>query len=1079
MRRLLLSLLLALLLLATVSALPSITHKIGNGVYTENVLARVEQDKAFIKSGEEARLRITEKSMHGVKNLCFNFHGVNISLVEMQTIKKSRVLIWDENLKPKEDKKSGLICYKQAVASSEEIYYTLTYSGYGVVKYDVILDNNSDSVTLDPYVVGVLSSDNELLMYLPLNNSIEVNFTSYSVPYTSASSRTQTTPNVVTTGGWTNQANGYDASFSTYASTTGGAYYIFQITKNAADTGMSWYTQFYYDYPSRCNTLVADNYTLPSSCFNASTSAVNVSINTTVGGVGGYSITAQCQTIGGWYTLFTTSASGSCSGDIYRYYDSIFYITNSTSYSPYNTTAQNVEYIVANYSVFAGYPFRITQDRTDIFGAASKIGTCSKCPTINSSGAYFDGLNQYINVSTNLSNAFTVAGKFAVTRYSNLGAIASRYSDDAGVNTSFMAAIDASNRFVCLGYNTTAAYIWANSTGVILGNRTYSFACVFNATTIKLYLDGVLNATASRATSINNLAPSVNGTLKIGSGWVTPLNGTIYSIMFFNDTLDAETVRRLHTNGTFYNYTENDDDQEIGFNSTGKDALVTSNITLGTDYSISLWFNATSLNAYNFLWYNGTSGIGEMYCAIQSTGLITCSAGGTYFYTTSPITTGRMYHLVFTKSSTSGKIYLNGILNTSGTVAASTYTGRLIIGSYGIKTISNSHIGLLDEVMVYNRAITPEEVATLYGGFNSSISLYIRDEDTEELIPNTVIEYYSDLQSGGVTAANGTTFINGLAPGNYTFHFSATGYEARDYAYTVGDDTHESETAYLSESDLETTFTYKDIDSNSPIAGVRVTQERVIGSSFVIVSERDTDITGRVKFVYGSGVRYRFTSEKDGYEDKDFYLDPVLFDSYTIKMQRTTTVENASQSVGVLAYYEPKVFKVNDTGSFEMTFSSPAGLFTSYGFNLTYPGTSSAQYTGTDTEGEIFTHTYNLTNATGASTFNVTYWYTTTPSGYRIFRDSYRIAGLTGGNTSLERMRPANFGLGVLEGVLVAVILTGILAVIFAAVSGLPGAAVAIIIGFGFFIKVGFLPFWGGILAMIVAGFIAIKGGSQ
>lgn len=82
---------------------------------------------------------------------------------------------------------------------------------------------------------------------------------------------------------------------------------------------------------------------------------------------------------------------------------------------------------------------------------------------------------------------------------------------------------------------------------------------------------------------------------------------------------------------------------------------------------------------------------------------------------TSAVTTNQWYHVVSTFNETQLKIYVNGQLEkTTARVASINYGtgGSFRIGSYGNGGVPFP--GIIDDVRVYNRALTAEEVQTLY-----------------------------------------------------------------------------------------------------------------------------------------------------------------------------------------------------------------------------------------------------------------------------------------------------------------------------------------------------------------------------
>jgi len=79
-----------------------------------------------------------------------------------------------------------------------------------------------------------------------------------------------------------------------------------------------------------------------------------------------------------------------------------------------------------------------------------------------------------------------------------------------------------------------------------------------------------------------------------------------------------------------------------------------------------------------------------------------------------PITLGEWYHTCFTWNSDSSELYVNGNLEDTSSGGEPT-NGRVNLGSYG-EGFKSFLDGKIDQVRIYNRPLTEEEVQQLYGG---------------------------------------------------------------------------------------------------------------------------------------------------------------------------------------------------------------------------------------------------------------------------------------------------------------------------------------------------------------------------
>jgi hypothetical protein len=133
-------------------------------------------------------------------------------------------------------------------------------------------------------------------------------------------------------------------------------------------------------------------------------------------------------------------------------------------------------------------------------------------------------------------------------------------------------------------------------------------------------------------------------------------------------------------------------------------------ITTGSSYSISLWLNAPSgngglinisnsgTNRNGILLYNSNLGVGYYN-------------GSAYVETSAAITLGSWHHVVLVNLAGAVSGYLNGIPMTGPSQS------RLGNSENAIGWNSNAgyFTGLIDDISVYNRALSPSEVVQLCG----------------------------------------------------------------------------------------------------------------------------------------------------------------------------------------------------------------------------------------------------------------------------------------------------------------------------------------------------------------------------
>ena len=192
------------------------------------------------------------------------------------------------------------------------------------------------------------------------------------------------------------------------------------------------------------------------------------------------------------------------------------------------------------------------------------------------------------------------------------------------------------------------------------------------------------------------------------SGWINP--GVLSTSP--PTWTSGQVINALQFNGT-NNYVET----PTGVNVNG---LPTSTITVAAWINIS---NLGSLNTYNGIinngwtgspgrWYLFTNWLGDLYFGIRdSTGAVKQDGNPG-----DRLGINTWYHAVGVFDGEKVKVYLNGEPGSGNTVPAlnrpSLYTGGLI--DVGGKAATNQMDGKIDDVRIYNRALSDSEIRTLY-----------------------------------------------------------------------------------------------------------------------------------------------------------------------------------------------------------------------------------------------------------------------------------------------------------------------------------------------------------------------------
>lgn len=183
--------------------------------------------------------------------------------------------------------------------------------------------------------------------------------------------------------------------------------------------------------------------------------------------------------------------------------------------------------------------------------------------------------------------------------------------------------------------------------------------------------------------------------------------------------------------------------------------------------SISLWVNITSTSSYQMLLAKGENASDTRSYEVRCYGTTTQlemqlrAGGGSYinFRSTTALTTGVWYHVVFTRTGTTNKIYINGVEETLA--ANSTHSGDIDYSTdalwFGQRNGSYRFNGKLDEISLFNVALTADNAKEL---FNSGRANAYPHTDTPSLYGG--VAYYKLDESSGnaVDSINSNTLTN-------------------------------------------------------------------------------------------------------------------------------------------------------------------------------------------------------------------------------------------------------------------------------------------------------------------------------
>lgn len=363
--------------------------------------------------------------------------------------------------------------------------------------------------------------------------------------------------------------------------------------------------------------------------------------------------------------------------------------------------------------------------------------------------------------------------------------------------------------------------------------------------------------------------------------------------------------------------------------------------------------------------------------------------------------------------------------------------------------------------------------------FNNTLNITLFDEDTGSSLngQNISVEVVKGDDLITWFTLTGNILFSDQFDGTYTINLFNSNYSKRAYAQVFSSGQSVAFNAYLANVSSTVVFTFQDETTAAPLENVVVSMARIIDGEWQTVTSKLTDVTGKVQFSYVPNVRYRFTAQLSGYRDKVFYLDPILFTSYLVQMQRSVSNEGNNDYFGVSVVFEPIVFYNDVVNNLTWTISSAFNSLQSYTATVTAPGVSPITYSGSNSAGETFIFNFNISSDNYLDVVNLSYSYTLTNGDSRNYSFAFGINRNVSQGTLIYN-RGETYGTGDFERAIIAVLASIIIAG-FGIVAGgeLVGGVIGILV-LGVFSFLGFISFWAVLISMFAA-FVLVIGRSE
>lgn len=445
----------------------------------------------------------------------------------------------------------------------------------------------------------------------------------------------------------------------------------------------------------------------------------------------------------------------------------------------------------------------------------------------------FDGTNDYIDLGTssivNNRDDFSYVFWFK-TDSTSVEAIASLWDSNTGHDWIIGVNFNTANKLRWSIYASATGWHYIESTTDVNDGKWHMGACSYSTTSgMKLYVDGILEATDSSYGSLRSIATKV--VIGKTSAWFW--GGHIANFALYDTVLNDSNVLEIYNGSGAFDLRSNQGNYNTSGNLTGYWPLIAGTGTTVTDYSnnsndgtltngptwsysipgllqdtsyaldfdgtddyvdvdvnlnsligsgdlsISLWAKYDSFANSSCLFYigNPSTNANYIYAQYHSDGVIKTGARKgtetTSFIEFAVPLLNTWYHIVITRSGTTGKLYINGVLEDSVSHSnwATPLDSQFLIGSFraGIFPMS----GVIDQFFVWNAELTIDQIQGLYHNSNKFHPLNNHKNYDKSGVLDLSLEFgegsgtsaldKSDNKNNG-TLTNGTTWTTDVAP---------------------------------------------------------------------------------------------------------------------------------------------------------------------------------------------------------------------------------------------------------------------------------------------------------------------------
>lgn len=798
------------------------TYFSGKVAYVDSDKAYFSQEPYTIRKGEKASLKLNAKETKDSYTVCFDFKGKD-EYVNIERFGKRQLFGLLFNDLKSTEKVNGMTCMQSFTSDSQELEFEAIYSGDGMLKYDIFIPELN--LTLDPYLIGEIAVSKGVLTYFPYNNTLA----DYAV---------------------NKSYNETDNSLESAGETA--SYVIIKEIESSGELVETTVSEVYVDVgagggDANYAMRVRFNYTDGTTALTSATTT-NVGFSAENWG----NITKNNPNPNKLVDKVILEGRTGTGGDTRTFYNK-----HMNAYNTFTSTGVNAHYLMRDFSSVSAYLLDFG-DSTDYWGSNDGVD----------SNVNYNKQGAVMSTSSNITIENSSSIDLTKGYYTLLGRV---YVNDTASNKNIIKSQELENKFL-IRFDSSEQIFFFDWTGggtqVIATDTTQypnqwvDFVARRNLTHISLWVNGTEVDTQSTSGTTTN----ADSTIEIGSNSYV---GTVEYILIYNDSLTDEEIERIYKEGNYSGDVIGEPNSSISFNGVDEEIITSMTNDLNGDASISFWVNISENSHNERIIWKGDDDL-EIYTNAISQGVKVKDGDGTDLTGTTDIIGNGWHHVVVVFNTTDTTMYYDGQEEaTASQDMLETSTDNLYVGSKG--GASNYFNGSIDELMIFNYALSESEVETLFGGFNNSINLTLKDTVTNEPITGeTSVEFYFNALGYNIikNTTDGNIFANGLPAGNVRItaqnDLYATATQFNTLNTTNGEYYYTMYMSNLTDADLGSLFVYMQDQDYYAIKGAdtRLLQYFPNEAEFIEVAQCYSNSNGECVFNIKLGTeRYIITAQ--------------------------------------------------------------------------------------------------------------------------------------------------------------------------------------------------------------------------